>query len=242
MSSNQVPDDVLVAIHKYSKDLWDGDADLIQYTVESEVAAYLALQQIDFGSATKVRQQITDCATEATESWEDRLNIVGYEISAFEELQQDFSDVPATIVRKLKADAAYEYPTDFSLQRDTVINGVNAYRHVEAVKAKIGPMSSLLIKMEQIIGNECYNGKIQNYGPGGVWEGEGRSFRYPVKFLDGDNIVKRWSVDDIPPEILITGHYQFGSNELSVFRALAKIVDMIEQDYGVRLTDIKPHS
>lgn len=240
MRSKQVPKDIIVVIRKYAKDYWDDDADMVQHTVEAELAAYEALQQIEFGAASKVRQDIIDGAAEATESWEERLSIVEGEISAFEELQQKFDDVPPAFVRKLKAAAAQEHPADYGLQRDTIVNGVNAYLHTEAVKAKIGPMSELLIKMEQIIGNECYNSKIQNYGPGGVWEGEGRSFRYPVKFLDGDDVVKRWSVYDIPPEVLITGHYQFGSNELSIFRALAKVLDMIEQDYGVRLADIKP--
>lgn len=72
---------------------------------------------------------------------------------------------------KLRAEAAQEHPADYGLQGDAVVNGVSAHLHTEAVKAKIGPMSDLLIKMEQIIGNECYNGNIQNYGPGGVWEG-----------------------------------------------------------------------
>lgn len=242
MSSIQVPKDIIAAIRKYAKDYWDDDADMVQHTVEAEIAAYEALQQIEFGAASKVRQDIIDGAAEATESWEERLSIVEGEISAFEELQKEFDDVPPAFVRKLKAAAAREYPADYGLQRDALVNGVNAYLNAEAVKAKIGPMSALLIKMEQIIGNECYNSKIQNYGPGGVWEGEGRSFRYPVKFLDGDEVVKRWSVYDIPPEVLITGHYQFGSNELSIFRALAKVVDMIEQDYGVRLADLKPKS
>ena len=31
-----------------------------------------------------------------------------------------------------------------------------------------------------LTGNKCYNAKIQNYGAWDVWEGEGRSFRFPV--------------------------------------------------------------
>lgn len=61
---------------------------------------------------------------------------------------------------------------------------------------------------------------------------------YPVKFLEGDEAQKHWTVPaDIAPEALMTGRYQFGSNELSIFRTLAKIVEMIERDYGVRLAD-----
>ena len=42
----------------------------------------------------------------------------------------------------------------------------------------------LLIELEDIIGHEFYNAKIQNWGPGGVFEGEGRELRYPVTFHD----------------------------------------------------------
>jgi len=34
-----------------------------------------------------------------------------------------------------------------------------------------------------IIGSECYIANIQNYSAWGVWEGEGRSFRYPVTYI-----------------------------------------------------------
>jgi hypothetical protein len=38
----------------------------------------------------------------------------------------------------------------------------------------------LLVELERIIGNETYNGNIQNWGPGGEYYGEGREFRYPL--------------------------------------------------------------
>ena len=33
---------------------------------------------------------------------------------------------------------------------------------------------------------------------------------------------------DLQPEALITGHYKFGANELSIYRALVRIVDVHE--------------
>ena len=87
--------------------------------------------------------------------------------------------------------------------------------------------------MEDIIGNECYNQNIQNYGPGGVWEGEGRSFRYPITFIVDDKDDKRRNVSSsIDTEILMTGRYKFGSNELNIFRALVKIVEMLQAEYN----------
>ncbi|WP_457811896.1 hypothetical protein [Sinorhizobium meliloti] len=240
MKRSDIPKDVMEAIRKTAEEYWDGDADLAKDSVDTEVEAYIALQKIDFGAAARVRKNILDGAAEAADSWEDRMSIVESEIEAFQELQSGFEGIPDELVEKLKAEAAHEHDNEYGSQRDHVVNGVNAYRYVEELKARIGPVQHLLIKMERIIGDECYNGKIQNYGPGGVWEGEGRSFRYPVKFLDGEETTKHWTVPgNITPDVLMTGRYQFGSNELSIFRALAKIVEMIESDYGVRLSDAK---
>ena len=90
--------------------------------------------------------------------------------------------------------------------------------------------------MEAIIGEECYNDNIQNYSAWGVWEGEGRSFRYPVTVLrNGETEKRRSRFDDLQAEELITGHYRFGANELSIHRALVKIIDMLEADYGLKV-------
>lgn len=239
MSTKRVPRDILSAINKSVKDYWGDDADMIAYTVEAEMEAYLAMQRIEFGGAATVQQEIVNYALESADNWEERLSLVESEVAAFEELQIGFDDVPSALVQSLKAEAAQDTSADYSSQRDAVMYGINIYRQKEQLQAQIGPIAELLIAMERIIGNECYNSNIQNYSAGGVWEGEGRSFRYPVEFANGDEIIKRRLVADIAPEVLITGRYRFGSNELGVFRALAKIVDMIEQDYGVRLADAK---
>jgi hypothetical protein len=42
---------------------------------------------------------------------------------------------------------------------------------------------------------------------------------------------------DIDEEILISGRYKFGANDLSIFRALVKVLEMIKQDYGIILAD-----
>jgi len=43
----------------------------------------------------------------------------------------------------------------------------------------------VLVRLESILGNACYNANIQNYGPGGIREAEGRSFRYPLLIRHG---------------------------------------------------------
>jgi hypothetical protein len=92
-----------------------------------------------------------------------------------------------------------------------------------------------------IIGNEFYNGNIQNWGPGGVFEGEGRSFRYPLILRDKDGKgSKTWHVDaGLPADQVITGMYKFGANELSIMRALDRAISHLERNYGLALGKAK---
>lgn len=95
----------------------------------------------------------------------------------------------------------------------------------------------LLIELENIIGHEFYNAKIQNWGPGGVFEGAGRELRYPVTFRDKDGkTIKTKHVDTgLTAETIITGIYKFGQNELSIMRALDLIVSHLEGKHGLDL-------
>ena len=97
----------------------------------------------------------------------------------------------------------------------------------------------LISRMECIIGSKCYNGNIQNYGPGGEWDGEGREFRYPITFYDAERgkikskyiYYKDW--DD--QNKVLTGHYAFGANQLYIVRALFEIVAMLQKEYGFKV-------
>lgn len=95
----------------------------------------------------------------------------------------------------------------------------------------------VIIDLERIVGNEFYNAKIQNWGPGGVFEGEGREFRYPVVFRDkdGQSVKTRSVAADIPDKMLMTGCYRLGGNELSIMRAVDGIISHLEKHYGLDL-------
>lgn len=94
----------------------------------------------------------------------------------------------------------------------------------------------LIRRMERIIGNSCYNGNIQNYGPGGEWEGEGRQFRYPINFIGQDQ--RKIKLKHVDPKMgkamLLTGYYAFGANSLNVMRALDSIVTILEEEYSIQ--------
>lgn len=95
----------------------------------------------------------------------------------------------------------------------------------------------LLLELENIIGNECYNANIQNWGPYGVFEGEGREFRYPITFIDaqGQKVKRRYMDPSLPAETAITGYYAFGANQLQIIRALNKLVSYLEQHKNLKI-------
>ena len=94
----------------------------------------------------------------------------------------------------------------------------------------------LLIQLESILGNECYNGHIQNYGPGGVRSADGRSFRYPITFrAEGEKVkVSATTVPQtISSEVLHSGYYAFGANQLDVMNGLERILHYLEKHHGL---------
>lgn len=95
----------------------------------------------------------------------------------------------------------------------------------------------LLAELESLVGNTCYNGNIQNWGPGGEWQGEGRSFRYPITFINKDGEKdKRWTTDpSLPLDRMQTGYYAFGANQLHIIRALDKVLSKLENEYGLKI-------
>ncbi|MGY3138411.1 hypothetical protein ACVWZM_009093 [Bradyrhizobium sp. USDA 4501] len=232
---SDVPADILASINAAAKKEWPGDRDMQDYYIESETGGYVAIANIDFGLALPIKDQILEWANDYSELWEDRATFVADEVEAFSELQERPEDISAEIFEELKRKAAADHDW-YSSQRDEVNGGVQHFRYVRDTRAKVGPIRDLLIRMESIIGDECYNDNIQNYSSWGVWEGEGRSFRYPVTVLrNGESEKRRTRFDDLQPEELVTGHYRFGANELSIYRALIKIIDMLEADYDLKI-------
>lgn len=92
----------------------------------------------------------------------------------------------------------------------------------------------LIEEMESIIGNSCYNGNIQNYSSWGEWEGEGRWFRYPIKF-DKYGSEKHYSCRNISAKDLKAGYYAFGANRLAIIQALTEVIELLESKYGLKL-------
>lgn len=99
----------------------------------------------------------------------------------------------------------------------------------------------LLMALEGIIGSRCYNGSIQNYGPGGEYEGEGRTFRYPLTVIGEDG--KPFKPDrHIPPlrreltsREFKSGYYAFGANQLAIMQGLEEVLEYLEEKHGLKI-------
>jgi hypothetical protein len=95
----------------------------------------------------------------------------------------------------------------------------------------------LIAKLESFIGNECYNSRMRNYGPGGVRKSDGRAFRYPISFRLQDGTKKKVKDYFIPKGIsansLRTGHYSFGANQLDIVAALERVLTYLEKHHGL---------
>lgn len=226
---NDIPNDILKAISTAARAEWPDDVDMQEYVIDSEAAAYREIQQTDFGPALLYKERILNGAVECEPTWEDRALFVNHEIEAFVALQSlSADDVPSNVL--LEARLKSEVDSDwFSTQLEDIQLSLQQYRDVRDIRIKIDPIRKMLNRMERIIGNSCYNGNIQNYA-----DIEGRSFRYPISFptLDG-SIEKRWDQqDDLPPEVLINGYYKLGANEMNIYGALVRIIDVLETDYG----------
>jgi hypothetical protein len=241
--SGEIPARVLKAIRKKAREDWEYDPEQMEAAIAEEKGCYLRFQNYDFGDATPYKDQMARYAIECDSwnSWENRLSYLEAEAEAFRELRRlKFKGVPGKIVASFVVEATERHPSSFTDRLDDVEHAATQYRYVREVRQTVSPIKRLLIEMEHMVGDRFYNPYTQNYGPGGVWEGEGRSYRYPLTTILNDEQKRkhRGTVHaDVPDEELITGYYKVGTNELSIVRAMIDIVRLIECEYGVDLSD-----
>jgi|SRR6218665_348955 len=160
------------------------------------------------------------------------------ECEAFVELSNlSPDDVPADMLAGMKQKAAAEHDEyAYSMQLYEVQQAIKDHRYVQQTRAKIAPIRGMLARMESIISSACYNPNTRNYDHRGERENDGRSYRYPVTYINGGQEDQRKDqADDLPPEVLITGHYKVGANRLGIYRALVDIIYMLEADHGLKI-------
>lgn len=98
----------------------------------------------------------------------------------------------------------------------------------------------LVCEIENIIANECYNPNSFD----GWTLVEGCSYRYPVCYRGKDGLTYkvRYMINNMDKERIKTIRYQFGSNHLYIGNAIVKILERLEQKYGLDFDELTKHS
>jgi hypothetical protein len=232
-----VPDEVLQEISARAKEEWPDDTDMQTYCVKQELDGYRNLQSLDFGPLADRKAELIEAAKEDYDAWQDIFDSVAAEVEAYSALL-DYSaeGIAPQTIDSWKREAVEKRGPSYVAQYAYVDRKEQKFRAITATREEIDPIKNLLIELEQIVGSECYNGNIQNYASWGELDSVGRQFRYPVTFYTGEQQTKQWTVSTaIPSENLVTGHYKFGSNELNIYRALAKVVSHLREKYGLKI-------
>ena len=100
---------------------------------------------------------------------------------------------------------------------------------------------ALLREMISIV-SEVYNDYVQNYGPGGIYEGAGRHFSYPTRLPpvpqevaeQGHTAIQQWADDH-----LMMRYFAFGANQMPVYSHMNAILTMLEERYGLDIENME---
>lgn len=216
---------------------WPDDKEMQSHCFLEECEAFLKLQRFDFDEASHLKSKFIANAKEHSNNWSEIYYAVETDFYAYLKISKYSIDgIPPDLISAWKKQAAQTNEEDYAGQLSFLEKKAKKYLLVRNTRQQVDPIKNILIELEEIIGNECYNSNIKNYESWGRLESEGRKFRYPVKFHNESQEIKRRTIpNNIPSEELITGHYSFGANELNIFRALFKIVLHLQEKHGLKL-------
>lgn len=106
-------------------------------------------------------------------------------------------------------------------------------------------MAKIVAEAEFLIGSECYNPNSYD----GWNDVEGCDFRYPINLPDDNgnykkirgNLNKSYLVapEDITPSSVTFMKYKFGSNELYIGKGILKVMEFLENRYGIDFNELE---
>jgi hemoglobin-like flavoprotein len=230
-----IPENVVTEIIERAKRDWPGNEEMQEYCINGETDGYNKIQQIDFGNLSK--KEIIDVAKEMFSAWDDVYEMIKSEVLASRELLRfSVEGLSQENIDEWRDQARKEHQDSYEDQLIFLHKLASKHAAINTTREQVDPIKSLLIELEEIIGDECYNGNTQNYASWGELDSIGRKFRYPVNFYTDSAGKKEWTVPlDVSSEELITGYYKFGANELNIYRALFKIVSHLREKYDLKV-------
>ena len=244
------PDEILKKINEYvcfNYDIDDGHSRHYQESrIATEIEAYKKyIHLFDDIPGDVAREIQTYCNHDDDSSWDDTFCSCKTETESYKCIinfhDSEIDDI--TVKRLINAAKAYvtsEFGSgEYSLILEIFQKYLSEIKTIRNISREIEPFRELLIEMEEIIASECYNGNIQNYSSWGVWDGEGRFFRYPITFSSPLLEKKEWHIPSrLSTDDLILGKYKFGANHLYIYKALIKVIRHVEEKYNMSLAGI----
>ena len=144
-------------------------------------------------------------------------------------------DISTEQIEEYKNIAAEKY-INYSEQYSYVIEKIKNYHR----NMKINKLIQPIVDLENLIGNQCYNSNIQNYR-WGEWVGDGREFKYPIKYLCRDGSLKKekYMKKDFNADEIMSAFYPFGANDLYIGKSIFKLLDYLENRYGLNFVELE---
>jgi len=124
-------------IVKRAKASWPDDRDMQAHCISAEKEAFEELQRLDFGEYDALKQELIVAAKEVVDSWDDILDYVQSEYSAFLALRDLSTDgIDVATLDAWKREAADNYPDHYEVQLDCVKSRIQ--KHFSYLK-RVGP-------------------------------------------------------------------------------------------------------
>jgi hypothetical protein len=152
---------------------------------------------------------------------------------------------------KIPGNAGFDHDAWFSALSEFLISGKQEIsfaeimfpyiykKHEFALNRSVSPIRDLLIALEDIIGNECFNmNKSEPWERYGMLSPPGPRYRYPLSIGPDSDLKVRSITPDINNCYLMSGRYTFGANQLDIFRGLYKALIYL-QDNGYLKENLK---
>ena len=166
---------------------------------------------------SKIKSKVKDeCVLDEAE-W------ISAEVEAYEELTKNYND--DEIKESSLGAENYQNQLRFLKEKqvcETLAKAIRTPEHLD-----------LLLDIEHIVGSHCRNKNNKS------WKNE---YRFRPTFNDGKKDYKPDSTGTcslIPLDQLLAGKYKFGANELMIFEALTKVIELLESKYGLKFPEKK---
>jgi hypothetical protein len=176
-----IPEEIFKDIILRAKKEWPDDKEMQDHQISEEKEGYAKLDDLDFTDLVSLKDKLISSARETFDAWDEVYDSVKSELVAYRVLLNFSVDgIAQEHIKEWKVEAEEENEEYYEGQLKFLEQKAKKHLSILKTREQIDPMKNLLVELEQIVGNECYNGNIQNYGSWGELESTGRRFRYVV--------------------------------------------------------------